>query len=667
MAKNWAICIGINQYNSLPNLKYTGRDAKQMQDFLLKKLKFDKVYLFTDDSPLITDGGKPFTSQPTYGTLKRFLRIRFNQPFLDAGDNLWFFFSGHGLRHRDRDYLMPSDGDPHPEGVEDTAISLHYVTERLRRCGGDNVVLFLDACRNEQASKGLGMGEDKQKGVITVASCSPAEKSYEIDEIHQGSFTYALLEALQIQGEGNCATVERLNQRWQYRVNQINQHYGKPRQTPYVIAEPASKYHLILLPQQATLQDITNLKLDAQNAELEGDLNLAEQLWTRILAVSPADTQALKALKRIWNKPKTIIAPTPPINQGGAKAQETLSGEDFTNSVVQTNSLKEKSQPPAQEKSASPSPVKPASEEKFLLQTFEFEVVTVEIQSSGFLGLVSKVNLKPHLDKAQYFRENLGKGVTLDMVYIPGGEFIMGSSPEEKGRYDYEQPQHKVIIKPFYMGKFQVTQAQWKAVASLTKIERELNSNPSRFKGDSLPVERVSWYEAVEFCGRLSEETGKEYRLPSEAEWEYACRSVSSYQTVAGWNEKYNQPFHFGATLTEKLANYDASETYAKESKGEYQEKTTPVGSFPSNAFGLYDMHGNVWEWCADYWHNNYQEAPDDGSVWLKGGNQDRRVIRGGSWLSYPRYCRSACRFDAYPGARVNDFGFRVMCEARGL
>ena len=248
MAKNWAIAIGINQYQNLPNLKYAVRDAESMKNWFKDEARFDKVYLFTDTSPEITDGTKPYNSQPSRSTLRRFLRVRFERPFLSAGDNLWFFFSGHGMRYGNRDYLLPSDVDPHPEELESSAIPLAYVTERLRRCGADNIVLILDACRDEGDSKGLlGVGEEKQQGVITIASCSPAERSYEIEELQQGSFTYSLLQGLRIQGEGNCATVERLYRYLQSQVPEINRIYQKPRQTPYAIAEPASKYHLILL------------------------------------------------------------------------------------------------------------------------------------------------------------------------------------------------------------------------------------------------------------------------------------------------------------------------------------------------------------------------------------------------------------------------------------
>ncbi|MEM6612966.1 MAG: caspase family protein, partial [Cyanobacteria bacterium P01_C01_bin.72] len=299
MAKNWAICVGINQYDNLPTLKYAVHDAELMADWFKNEANFDRVYLFTDNSPPITDGTRPFNSQPSRDTLRRFLRTRFEKPFLSPGDNLWFFFSGHGMRHADRDYLMPSGVDSHPEEIENSAISLAYVTERLRKCGADNVVLILDACRDESRSRGLGVGEEQQQGVITLASCSPAERSYEIDELQQGSFTYSLLQGLRIHGEGNCATVERLYQYLRYRVPEINRSYRRPRQTPYAIAEPATKYHLILLPEKANLRDAETLKLDALNAEVNGNYDLAEQLWIRVLVVSPGDTDAINGIRRL--------------------------------------------------------------------------------------------------------------------------------------------------------------------------------------------------------------------------------------------------------------------------------------------------------------------------------------------------------------------------------
>jgi formylglycine-generating enzyme required for sulfatase activity len=237
--------------------------------------------------------------------------------------------------------------------------------------------------------------------------------------------------------------------------------------------------------------------------------------------------------------------------------------------------------------------------------------------------------------------ENLGNGVTLEMVRIPGGRFLMGSPETEAKRRDYESPQHYVDVPEFWMGKYVVTQEQWQAI---------MGNEPSYFKGKNRPVETVSWNNATEFCQKLSKKTGRDYRLPSEAEWEYACRAGTT------------TPFYFGETITVELANYRASETYADEPKGKYREQTTPVGQFPPNAFGLYDMHGNVWEWCQDVWHDNYDGAPVDGSAWVNGGNRSRRVLRGGSWFICPWWCRSAYR-SYYYSVEADDinFGFRLV------
>jgi serine/threonine protein kinase len=219
-------------------------------------------------------------------------------PLLSSGDNLWFFFSGHGRRYQGQDYLLLSDSDPSPEHIKQTAISIDYVTERLCQSGAGNIILFIDACR-DSAKGGVGLELTNQQGVISIASCSPNELSYEIDALQHGSFTYALVESLNIQGEGNCATVERLSHRLRTRVKEINKHYNKPIQTPHEVIQPASKYHLILLPSQATLQDVADLKIEAYKAE-EKDLDLAEKLWTQVLVASPADLDALTRLKKIW-------------------------------------------------------------------------------------------------------------------------------------------------------------------------------------------------------------------------------------------------------------------------------------------------------------------------------------------------------------------------------
>jgi formylglycine-generating enzyme required for sulfatase activity len=250
------------------------------------------------------------------------------------------------------------------------------------------------------------------------------------------------------------------------------------------------------------------------------------------------------------------------------------------------------------------------------------------------------------------YREDLGEGVALTMVTIPAGSFLMGSPMDEPERVEHEGPQHEVTLGSFFMAQTPITQAQWRAVAGWQKLERDLKPDPSQFKGANRPVEQVSWFDALEFCRRLNQRTGQRYGLPSEAQWEYACRAGST------------TPFHFGATLTPELANYNGNDAYGNGSKGTYREQTIEVASFPSNGWGLHDMHGNVWEWCADHWHDSYNFAPGDDQPWLipAAADDEPRLLRGGSWYFFPRLCRSAYRFHPQPGYAYEGFGFRVVC-----
>ncbi|MHC5714982.1 MAG: formylglycine-generating enzyme family protein, partial [Nostoc sp.] len=269
------------------------------------------------------------------------------------------------------------------------------------------------------------------------------------------------------------------------------------------------------------------------------------------------------------------------------------------------------------------------------LDSFKFETVTVDQKGQ-------RIKQDPN-NQAKFFKEDLGNGTTLDMVEILGGSFNMGSPPGENGRTKDEDPQHVVNVPAFFIGKFEVTQEQYQQI---------MGSNPSYFKGAKRPVEKVSWNDAVDFCKKLSQKAGRKYRLATEAEWEYACRAGTT------------TPFHFGETITTELANYNGDSIYASAPKGKNRQETTEVGSFPPNAFGLYDMHGNVWEWCQDTRHDSYKGAPSDGSAWIDNDNQDQ-VLRGGSWFESPKSCRSASR-DSYSsrGYLYDGFGFRVICAA---
>ncbi len=281
------------------------------------------------------------------------------------------------------------------------------------------------------------------------------------------------------------------------------------------------------------------------------------------------------------------------------------------------------------------------------LHSFDFETVTVNRRGE----IIKRINKSVY-----YFMEKLPKNVTLEMLYIPGGKFVMGCSGLNGEKCEpWESPEHVVRVESFFMGKFVVSQKQWKAVVSFPKVEKELDEMEDRFSvslGDDKPAIYINWYMAVEFCQRLFRYTGRNYRLPSEAEWEYACRAGTT------------TPFHFGETLTAKLANYNTRVVYAEELPSKHRETTTSVGKFPPNAFGLYDMHGNVWEWCADDWISNYKTTPRDGSPYV--GEKKFKVRRGGSGKNQPKVCRSAFRHNQEPDYCLGS-SFRIACDAREI
>ena len=210
-----------------------------------------------------------------------------------------------------------------------------------------------------------------------------------------------------------------------------------------------------------------------------------------------------------------------------------------------------------------------------------------------------------------------------------------------------------MTVPTFFIGKYEVTQAQWQIITRLPRVNLNLVTDPSEFKGNHRPVEQVSWEEAVEFCARLSRATGREYRLPTEAEWEYACRAGTTTQ------------FAFGDTITAEVVNYNGSFPFRRAPIGTYRGGTTDVGSLGvANRFGLYDMHGNVFEWCLDSWHDSYDGAPTDGSAWGRDGD-GRRVIRGGKWSEISYGSISANRSWNLPGNRDSGLGFRVVTAVR--
>jgi formylglycine-generating enzyme required for sulfatase activity len=348
---------------------------------------------------------------------------------------------------------------------------------------------------------------------------------------------------------------------------------------------------------------------------------------------------------------QAVLSPAEPLEAMGPVQQKmalkTIAGaiRDALSPVVAQAQDPAPAQPQPVPAPAQSSPAAPTAKDASRLQ--RFSTSTCLLRQEGGRWSMERRPLQ-----VEGYREELGGGVELTMVKIPAGSFLMGSSGDEPDRSDAEGPQHGVTLGAFWLAQTPITQAQWRAVAGWQKVERDLEPDPSKFKGANRPVERVNWFDALEFCLRLSQRTGQRYGLPSEAQWEYACRAGST------------TPFHFGATLTPELANYDGNYVYGKGLKGTYRKQTTDVASFPANGWGLHDLHGNVWEWCQDHWHDSYNFAPGDDQPWLIPAAVDNqlRLLRGGSWINGPRNCRSACRSNNHPGNRSNLIGFRVCC-----
>jgi eukaryotic-like serine/threonine-protein kinase len=343
-----------------------------------------------------------------------------------------------------------------------------------------------------------------------------------------------------------------------------------------------------------------------------------------------------------------MIAPNYP--QRYANATEALQAIASLISPV----IRQEVKPPAQPKL--PTPPATSNRQKFQFETAKLEIATRKAGLFGW-GEEKEEKITRRSDEAEYFSEDLGNFVKLDMVYVPAGSFLMGQAETETqylielcGKNNYENgyikelPYHQVSLSGFYMGKYPITQQHYQAI---------MGKNPSAFKGDNRPVEGVNWLNAMEFCQKLSQRTGKQYTLPSESQWEYACRAGTT------------TPFYYGETISTDLANYDGYHHYATGTKGKERNQTTDVHSFPANAWGLYDMHGNVREWCLDEWVGNYNGAPTDGNARGDIYSQDkniRRLQRGGAHNDPPWQCRSAHRFSHSADlSGYAAFGFRVV------
>jgi formylglycine-generating enzyme required for sulfatase activity len=585
-------------------------------------------------------------------------------------DLLLFYFSGHGIKDDRNNLYLGTSITCKDKGAlfQPSAVAATYLHQQIEASGSQHQVIILDSCFSGAIAKGMSVKDDGivkledylgGKGRAILTSSTATEYSFGAEPTEHGDglsiYTRYLVEGIATGAadldEDDWISVDELHK---YASKKVKQ--AAPAMTPKFY--PVEEGYKIRLAKSRRDDPKLKYQREFQKRAEEGDgkfsifvrriLSGKQQEW----GISPEEA------KEIENR---VLQPYSEYQHKLAEYEQTLTEaaqHNYPFSDREQADLKEYQQHLKLrdediveiDRRVLRQPIitdpKIIPEPNLELSVIEFTLVKVDAKG--------EITDQPQ-GEAEIFVEDLGDGVSLTMVKIPGGEFLMDSPTSEEGRYDDESPQHLVKVPEFYLGQTLVTQAQWQQI---------MGTNPSYFTGDGkLPIEQVSWVDSQEFCQKLSAQTQREYRLPSEAEWEYACRS------------KTTTPFCFGETISSEVVNYRAQDfkyegtTYSgKYREGKlvkYREKTTLVSEFPPNAFGLYDLHGNLWEWCQDHWHKNYEGAPTNGSSWLDldAAENAFRVLRGGSWNINPRFCRSASRFTLTPVNRFYDIGFRVVCE----
>ena len=661
----FALLIGVSEYQSgFSPLPTTVKDVEAIQEVLVNP---EIGEFAAENVTVLKNPQKPDMEEAIHDLYDNRQR----------DDLLLLYFSGHGLINDDGNFYFSTSSTKKKNAsfLPYLAVAASYVHECMKKSKSKRKVVILDSCFSGAFSQGMtakggGAINIKQhlggQGTAILTASTSTQYAYEEEGSEFGIYTRYLVDGIKTgaadkDGDGSIS-IDELHEYVSSKVQEV-----APAMTPKIY--PVEEGHRIILAKSP--QDDPNLKyrkvVEECASEDEGEISLInrqslnviqKKLGLTIDIAQRIEAEVLEPYQKRQEKSQTyekafcqLIEQKYPISEKSRKQlqrlQNSLNLRDEDIASIEERILANKQ---VVYSPSSPNNTEPKLE-KFLdipVTSFKFETAKL---IPGVLSLGKSSEIQRITKNANYFGEDLGDGVTLEMVSIPGGTFTMGSPENEEGYHSSQSPQHEVTVPPFFMGKYPVTQQQWRVVAALSKVNIDLKSDPSRFKGDNLPVECVSWNDAQEFCARLSRMANKTYRLPTEAEWEYACRGGTT------------TPFYCGETISTDLANYDGNYTYGQGQKGEYREKTTEVGKFPANPFGLYDMSGNVWEWCEDGWHENYINAPTDGSAWTS-RSVNNKVLRGGSWYFFPKLCRSAFRNSFDAGFGNNHYGFRVVCGA---
>jgi len=630
----YALIIGVGQYEDsrIPKLSACPNDAHQLHHVLTDP----SVGMFpTRNVTLLLD--KNVTRNRVVDALDMLGRKAGKE------DLVIVFFSGHGaVDEKGRSYWVMHDSKI--DRLRATALAETEITELLGEIRTTRLVTLIDACYSASTAN-LGKSKsllDLKKiypkftgdGRVAITASKGDQLSVVIsDKNHPGkghsAFTWHLIRAMTGLGDLDKDGVVTVNELWSYVKDrtEITARQQGGNQQPQLKGQIGSKFLLTVDSQrlvtnsQQIRQSLETLKKLFMNDSIDSDIY---QEGKKLLTSREGNLDWLQQQrKRIYIdlvsgelKPKYLQSALDAIEtpaQRAVRLQREV--KERVERIKQANIKELLSLARSNDNKI---------DGKNALESLK-ELLTLDPGHAEALVLQKKIS--------RYYSSNPGDVMTnsigMKLVYIPAGEFMMGSPSSESERYDDEGPQHRVKIgHGFYMGMYEVTQGQWKKV---------MGNNPSYFKGDNNPVEGVSWNDAVKFCKKLSQGEGRTYRLPTEAQWEYACRAGST--TV----------FSFGD-----------NESSLGDSAWYIHRKTHPVGQKKANAFGLYDMHGNVWEWCSDWYEKDYYtQSPTSNPTGPTRGSS--RVLRGGGWIYNAYNCRSANRGRLTPGIRGYDVGFRVV------
>jgi formylglycine-generating enzyme required for sulfatase activity len=712
MAKKIALLIGVSEYGAgIPPLLSALNDVEAME----RVLQNPNLGNFTQVERLLNPDSVA-------------MRIAIQKLFKNAGkeDLLLFFFSGHGITNDDN-HLYLATHNTAKDDFEATAVDANFIQTQSKSCYSKRQILILDACYSGAFASGwhtksIGVDIKKELGAegrVVLTSSGATQTSFAQEGATLSLYTQYLVEGIET-GAADTDNDGNIHVQELHTYAKSKVHAVKPNMTPDIILDKEG-YNILLTyaPKNPEAEYRKLVEQYAQNGELSEFAFLVLKPKRKTLGIT--DTKAEEIETEVLEPFRRRLANLQSYKQAFAKAVEQkypldehilnifkdyqqdlgLRDEDVASIELETTSVKEAEYQKQREAEALQLQQQAkALSQSYLQQEAERLQHRREVEAAEKLRLQQEAEVedrklveqpepeprpvslnleykKPEEVKLSELIVDLGQGITLELVRVPAGKFTMGIPPQERKialenvlNYgvgvdtekleqwlDWSTPHHEVHLQELLMGKYTVTNAQWRAV---------MKTNPSekydrKFQGDMQPVVGISWYEARAFCQKLSQHTGRDVRLPIEAEWEYACCAGTT------------TPFAFGNNITTNQVNYDGNNPYGDAPKGKYRECTVDVNSFSPNSWHLYQMHGNVWEWCLDRWHDSYSQKPkrlksNGNEVWGETNVDEHdnlpHSVRGGSWCYDAFDCRSTNRC-WYPAKDSDhDIGFRVVFES---